>query len=148
MIVLGGRALGLEFAQMYQHLGTQVTVLQRSPRIVPEEEPEISEYLNQYLKEDGVEIHAGAEVLSAEQRNGRKIMVARIGDRKRTIEADELLLATGRTPNTAGLNLQAARVEVKQDQGGKVDTEMRSTAPEIFAAGDGGGEQLAQERAG
>jgi len=77
MIVLGGRALGLEFAQMYQHLGTQVSLLQRSPRILPEEEPEISQYLEQDLKEDGVEIHAGAELLSAEQRNGRKIMVAR-----------------------------------------------------------------------
>src|SRR6058998_1683011 len=52
------------------------------------------------------------------------------------IETGELLLATGRTPNTAGLNLQAARVEVKEDQGVKVDSEMRSTAPDIFAAGD------------
>ncbi len=136
MIVLGGRALGLEFAQMYQHLGTQVTVLQRSSRIVPEEEPEISQYLKQYLKDDGIEIHTGAEVLSAEQRAGRKVVVARVGDRKRTIEADELLLATGRTPNTAGLNLQAARVEVKEDQGVQVDSEMRSTTPDIFAAGD------------
>ena len=136
MIVVGGRALGLEFAQMYQHLGTQVTVLQRSPRIVPEEEPEISQYLEQYLKEDGVEIHVGAEVLSAEQRKSRKVVVVRVGARKRTIEADELLLATGRTPNTAGLNLQAARVDVKEDQGVKVDSEMRSTAPHIFAAGD------------
>ncbi len=136
MIVLGGRSLGLEFAQMYQNLGTQVTVLQRSPRIVPEEEPEISQSLERYLKEDGIEIHTGAEVLTAEQRAGRKVVVARFRDRKRTFEADELLLATGRTPNTAGLNLQAARVDVKQDQGVKVDSEMRSTAPDIFAAGD------------
>ena len=136
MIVLGGRALGLEFAQMYQHLGTQVTVLQRSPRIVPDEEPEISRDLEKYLKEDGIEIHTGAAVLSAEQRKGRKVLVARVGGRKRTIEADEILLATGRTPNTAGLNLPAARVEVKADQGVKVDSEMRSTAPGIFAAGD------------
>src|SRR3989449_871054 len=136
MIVLGGRALGLEFAQMYQHLGTQVTVLQRSGRIVPEEEPEISQYLQQYLKEDGIEIHTGAELLSAEQRNGRKVVVARVGARKRTFEGDELLLATGRTPNTTGLNLPSARVEAKEDRGVKVDSEMRTTAPHIFAAGD------------
>jgi mercuric reductase len=136
MIILGGRALGLEFAQMYEHLGTHVTLLQRSGRIVPEEEPEISQYLEEYLEEDGIEIHTGAEVLSAERRNDRKIVVARLGGRKRTIEADELLLATGRTPNTARLNLQAARVEVKPDHGVKVDPEMRSTAPGIFAAGD------------
>src|SRR2546426_526692 len=82
MIVLGGRALGLEFAQMYQHLGTRVKVLQRSPRIVPEEEPEISQYLEQYLKEDGGEIHTGAEILSADARNGRKVGVARVGGLK------------------------------------------------------------------
>lgn len=136
MIVLGGRALGLEFAQMFQHLGTQVTVLQRSPRIVPEEEPEISQYLEHYLKEDGIEIHTGAEVLSAGQKNGQKIVIARRGDRRRTFEADELLLATGRTPNTSGLNLSVAGVSLKEDQGVKVDPEMRSTVPHIFAAGD------------
>ncbi len=136
MIVLGGRALALEFAQMYQHLGTQVIVLQRSSRIVPEEEPEISQYLERYLKEDGIQIHTGAELLSVEQRKRRKIVVARVGNRRRTLEADELLLATGRTPNTSGLNLTAVGVQVKDDRGVKVDSEMRSTAPHIFAAGD------------
>src|SRR5437899_7728632 len=128
LIVLGGRALGLEFAQMYQHLGAQVTLLQRSPRIVPEEEPEISQYLEQYLKEDGIEIHAGAEVLSAEQRNGRKVVVARVGGRKRTFEGDELLLATGRTPNTAGLHLQSARNDAEEDHRVELDSEVRTTA--------------------
>src|SRR2546425_335003 len=69
MIVVGGRALGLEFAQMYQHLGTQVTVLQRSPRIVPEEEPEISQSLFFFNDTATTEIYTGAEVLSVEQRN-------------------------------------------------------------------------------
>src|SRR5437899_502945 len=128
MIVLGGRALGLEFAQMYQHLGTQVSLLQRSPRILPEEEPDISQSLRQYLKEDGIEIHAGAEVLSAEQRNGRKVVVARVGGRKRTFEGDELLLATGRTPNTAGLHLQSARNDAEEDHRVELDSEVRTTA--------------------
>lgn len=136
MIVLGGRALGLEFAQMYQHLGTQVTVLQRSPRILPEEEPEVSSYLQGYLVEDGVKILTGVEVLSAEQRKGRKIVRVRVGSRTRRFEADQLLLATGRTPNTDSLNLPAAGVAVKEDKGIQVDAEMRSTAPHIFAGGD------------
>lgn len=136
MIIVGGRALGLEFAQMYQHLGTQVTVLQRSSRIVPEEEPEISQYLEQYLAEEGIEIHTNAQVVSAARRANRKVLAVRLEDRKRTIEADALVLATGRTPNTEGLNLRAAGVEVKPDKGVKVDAEMRSTAPDIFAAGD------------
>ena len=136
MIVLGGRALGLEFAQMYQHLGTQVTVLQRSRRLVPDEEPEISEYLEQYLTEDGISIHTGVEVLSAEQKKDRKIVTARVADRRQSFEADALLLATGRAPNTDGLNLSAVGVDVKEDKGVKVDAEMRSTVPHIFAAGD------------
>lgn len=147
MIVLGGRALGLEFAQMYQHLGTQVTVLQRSDRILPEEEPEISGSLTQYLKEDGIDIQTRVVVLNAAQRKGRKILEVRVGDRKRKFEADELLLATGRTPNTEALNLGAAGVERKEDKGVKVDAEMRSTAPHIFAGGDVIGEPMLETTA-
>jgi len=110
---------------MYQHLGTQVTVLQRSPRIVPEEEPEISEYLNQYLKEDGVEKSMPARTSSQpNSETGGRSWSLGIGDRKRTIEADELLLATGRTPTPRGLTSRRRGVEVKQDQGVKVDSEM------------------------
>lgn len=147
MIVLGGRALGLEFAQMYQHFGTQVTVLQRSPRILPEEEPEISQHLAYYLAEDGIEIHTNVDVLSAEQRKGHKIVTVRIGGRKQKFEADALLLATGRTPNTEKLNLPAASVEIKDDGGVKVDAEMRSTAPHIFAAGDVKGKPMLETTA-
>ena len=136
MIVLGGRALGLEFAQMYRHLGTEVTVLQRSSCILPDEEPEISTYLQRYLEEDGIMIKTGAEVLSAEQRKGKKILKVRVGDRRQKVEADALLVATGRTPNTEALNLPVAGVAVKDDKGVKVDAEMRSTAPHIFAGGD------------
>ena len=136
MVVLGGRALGLEFAQMYEHLGTHVTVLQRSARIVPEEEPEISEHLRLYLEEDGVEILTGVEVTSAAQRKGRKLVTAKLGGKEKTFEADALLVATGRTPNTEALNLPAAGVHVRDDHGVKVDAQMRTTAPHIFAGGD------------
>ena len=147
MIVLGGRALGLEFAQMYQNLGTQVTVLQRSSRILPEEEPEVSDYLHRYLEEDGIAIHTGAEVLSAKKIKGQKIVAAQIGGRKRTFKADALLLAMGRTPNTEALNLSAAGVEVKEDKGVKVDPEMRSTAPNVFAGGDVKGKPMLETTA-
>ena len=147
MIVLGGRALGLEFAQMYQNMGTPVTVLQRSARIVPEEEPEVSEYLRRYLEEDGVRIHAGVEILSVAQTKERKVVTAKIGERKRKFEADALLLGTGRTPNTETLNLPAAGVRVKADSGVKVDAQMRTTAPHIFAGGDVKGKPMLETTA-
>ncbi len=136
LIVLGGRALGLEFAQMFHHLGTGVTILQRSARILPEEEPEISQHLERHLRDEGVEVRTRTQILSVARRGKRTIVAARIGGRRRSFEADALLLATGRTPNTGGLNLAAAGVEVKEDGGVTVDAEMRSTAPHIFAAGD------------
>ncbi|HEY5539615.1 MAG TPA: mercury(II) reductase [Thermoplasmata archaeon] len=136
LIVVGGRALGLEFAQMYENLGTDVTVLQRSARILPEEEPEVSQYLTTYLSEDGVKIRTSVEVLSVEKKGKRKIVTARVAGNRRKFEAEALLLATGRTPNTEGQNLLAAGVDIKDDRGVKVDAEMRSTAPHIFAAGD------------
>ncbi len=147
MIVLGGRALGLEFAQMYAHLGTKVTVLQRSPRILPEEEPEISQYLEHYLREEGIGLHTGVGILSAERRNRRKVIVAKVGSRRRSFEADAVLLATGRTPNTAELNLSAAGVATKEDGGVKVDPQMRTAAPHIFAAGDVKGQPMLETTA-
>jgi len=136
MLVLGGRALGLEFAQMYRQLGADVTVLQRSSRIVPEEEPEISEYLRRYLEDDGITIHTGAEIMVVESRSGTKAVTAKLGGEKRVFETEAILLATGRTPNTESLNLSGAGVAVKGDRGVKVDAQMRTSAPHIFAAGD------------
>jgi mercuric reductase len=147
MIVLGGRALGLEFAQMYQQIGTEVMVLQRNHRIVPEEEPEVSEYLRRYLEEDGVRIHTGVELVSVVQRRGRKVVTAQAGGRKRTFEADALVLAMGRTPNTEALNLTAAGVQVKEDQGVKVDAHMRTTATHIYAGGDVKGKPMLETTA-
>src|SRR6266516_3119279 len=73
MIVLGGRALGLEFAQMYSHIGTRVTLLQRSDRIIPEEEPEVSEALQQYLENEGIEIRTGVQVKRVYQTQARRL---------------------------------------------------------------------------
>ena len=67
LIVIGGRALGLEFAQLYTHLGTKVTLLQRSARIIPDEEPEIADLLAGYLQKEGIDIRTGAEIRSVEK---------------------------------------------------------------------------------
>src|SRR5213594_4922363 len=77
MVVLGGRALGLEFAQMYAHMGTRVTLLQRSDRIIPEEEPAVSDALRQYLEEEGIKIKTGVQIKRVYQTQGEKVIVAR-----------------------------------------------------------------------
>jgi mercuric reductase len=136
MIVLGGRALGLEFAQMYAHMGTKVTLLQRSDRIIPEEEPEISEALRQYLGNEGIEIKTGVKVKRVCQTQAEKVVVATASGREFEARADELLLATGRDPNTNLLGLETVPVGLRNDGAVKVNREMRTTAPHVWAAGD------------
>src|SRR6266705_1992192 len=72
MVVLGGRALGLEFAQMYSHMGTRVTLLQRSDRIITEEEPAVSDALRQYLEEEGIKIKTGVRIKRISQTRARR----------------------------------------------------------------------------
>ena len=142
MVVLGGRALGLEFAQMFSHMGTRVTLLQRSDRIIPKEEPEISEALRQYLESEGIEIKTGVHVKRVYQTHGEKVIVATVKGREIEARGDELLLATGRDPNTNLLGLETVPVGLRKDGAVKVNLEMRTTAPHVWAAGDVIGEPM------
>jgi mercuric reductase len=135
LVIIGGRALGLEFAQLYHHLGAKVTMLQRSPRILPEHEPEVSDHLTNYLVDEGVEILAGVSIRAVHQNEESKTIDYLRGGKEERIEAEELLLATGRAPNIEALNLQAAGVVVEGNKI-KVDAHMRTSNSNIFAAGD------------
>lgn len=142
MIVVGGRALGLEFAQMYAHFGTKVTLLQRSDRILPDHEPEISTELRRYLEEEGIRIHTGVQLKDVSQEGETKIVNAVVNGVSKRFETEQLLFATGRTPNTDRLNAEVAGVIL--DEGGfvKVNDEMKTSAPHIWAAGDVIGEPM------
>lgn len=142
MIVVGGRALGLEFAQMYSRFGTKVTLLQRSERIIPEQEPEISAGLHHYLTEEGIELVTGVDVKEVWQKNGSKFVRASVNGKEGTFEAEQLLMATGRKPNTADLHLENAGVKVRQDGAIIVNSEMRTSAPHIWSGGDVVGEPM------
>jgi mercuric reductase len=143
MIVIGGRALGLEFAQMYARFGTKVTLLQRSDRIIPEHEPEISDGLHNYLTEEGIEIITGVNVKELYQKGKSKFVTAAIGGKRRqTFEAEQLLMATGRKPNTADLHLENAGVKLRLDGAIAVNSEMCTSVPHIWAGGDVVGEPM------
>lgn len=147
MIIIGGRALGLEFAQMYSRFGTKVILLQRSDRIIPEHEPEISEKLQEYLKDEDIEILTGVDIMEMYQRNGTKFVKFKAGHKRNEneliFEAEQLLLATGRRPNTTSLGLENADVKLRKDENAiLVDSEMRTSVDNIWAAGDVVGEPM------
>jgi mercuric reductase len=139
MIIIGGRALGLEFAQMYSRFGTMVTLLQRNQRVIPEHEPEISEMLHRYLVDEGIEIFTVVNITEAFQKNGVKFVKSIIGPERqeRIFEADQLLVATGRKPNTTDLHLENTGVKLRENDGAiNINSEMRTSASNIWAAGD------------
>ena len=142
MIVIGGRVLGLEFAQMYSRFGTQVTLLQRSNRIIPNYEPEISESLHKYLSDEDIEIVTNMAIKEVVQKGNNKIVNVRSDGIERHFEGDQLLIATGRKPNTSSLHLENTAVKLDKDGTILVDSEMKTSAPNMWAAGDVVGEPM------
>ncbi len=142
MIVIGGRALGLEFAQMYAHFGTKVTILQRNERILPDDEPEISQALKHYLEQEGVAIHTGVTLKEVFEKGRKKIVRAHLNNEDKEFKADQLLFATGRTPNTEYLMPEKAGVELDGNGFVKVNGQMQTSSPHIWAAGDVIGEPM------
>jgi mercuric reductase len=115
LVIVGGRALGLEFAQLYAHLGAKVTLLQRSSRIIPEEESEISALMLQYLRAEGIDIRTGVDLAKVAKDGDRIQVSARIGEKPVVFSAGQILFATGRSPNTRGLHPELAGVQTGRD---------------------------------
>jgi mercuric reductase len=136
LVIVGGRALGLEFAQLYAHLGTKVTLLQRSSRIIPEEEPEISLLMSQYLGEEGIDIRTGVDLAKVAKDGDRIRVSARIEGKPVEFSAEQILFATGRSPDTRGLHPERAGVQTGKDGAVLVDETLRTSTPGIYAAGD------------
>ncbi len=142
MCVIGGRTLGLEFAQMYAQFGTKVTVLQRSDRILPEDEPEISVTLARYLQEMGVTIRTNTSINWVGKTGHRKVINFSRKGKRYTMSCEQILFATGRSPNTDRLDLAKARVRTNDKGFIEVNDEMQTSASHIWAAGDVIGEPM------
>jgi mercuric reductase len=136
LLVLGAGPLGLEFAQMYRHFGSEVTVLQHGPQILPRTEPEIARALHDSLSEEGVQLVLEADAQEVRREGGAKVMRCKVRGEEREFAADEILVATGRRANTQGLGLEEAGVELDPKGFIKIDEHTRTTNPGIYAAGD------------
>lgn len=136
MIVIGAGPLGLEFAQMYARFGTRVTVLEKETQILPLAEPEIADELQRCLEEEEIEIHTGVDVEELREEGDLKVVTAKLGTLQSTIKGEELLLATGVSPNSDGMGLETAGVKLSPRGFIEVDDELRTSALHIWAAGD------------
>jgi len=136
LVVIGANAIGLELGQFFLHVGSKVTFVDVAERIAPFEEPEVSEALASVLVSQGAAIHTGAQVLGVTRTAGQVEVTVRVGERQLVLAGDEVLVATGRRPNTEGLGLEEAGVTLDGRGALMVDDELRTTNPRIYGAGD------------
>lgn len=138
LIVVGGSYIGLEFAQMYRRFGAQVSVVEKSPRLVAHEDEETSEAIREILVGEGLDIHAGVEILSvAPHDDGVSVAVQpSAGSNEQQIIGSHLLVATGRRPNTDDLGLDQAGVATDARGYITVDDTLATNVPGIWALGD------------
>lgn len=136
MIVIGGGAIGLELGQAFARFGVKVIVVEAMERILPMEDPEIAAALEEALRAEGIEIHTGVIVTSVERREDGFSVGVRDGSLVGQLTAAKVLVATGRRPNTEGLGLERADVDVDPRGFIRVDEHMRTSNPDVFASGD------------
>ena len=136
LIILGGSYIGLEFAQIYRRFGSEVSVIERAPHLIAREDEDVSQAVTDILNDEGIKTYVSSDVVQV-MRDGNAIAVEIVrGEATSRIEGSHLLLAIGRRPNTDDLGLENAGVVVDGRGFIKVDEELQTNVPGIWALGD------------
>ena len=136
LTIIGSGYIGRELGQLFHNLGSEVTLIQRSKRLLKEYDPEISEAMEKALIEQGIKLISGATYERVEQDGNIKKVHIIVNGKNKVIESDELLVGTGRKPNTEVLNLSAAGVQVGPNNEIKINAFAQTSNRKIYAAGD------------
>ncbi len=147
MVMIGAGPIATEMSQAFARLGIGTTVLQKGPRILPRDEPDLVDILVAKLRSEGVDLHFNVEIERVTRSGARKIVFGSENGVPARWEGEELLVATGRRPNVEGLGLEEVGVKVGRT-GIEVDERMRTAVPSIYAAGDVAGRFLFTHSAG
>lgn len=136
LAVIGANAIGLEMGQLFSHLGSKVTLIEVLPRVAPFEEPEISDAIAGVLRDEGMDILTAAQVTKVEKAGNGKRLHVKTKDGDVEITVSDILVATGRRPNTEALGLDRAGIAVDNRGAVVVDETLRTGNPRVWAAGD------------
>jgi len=136
LLVLGGGPIGSELAQAFARLGSQVTQVEMLPRILPREDPEVSDMVRARFVEEGISVLTGHKAKQFLREEGRKTLVCEHEGREVRIEFDALLCAVGRVANTAGYGLEELGIPVSKARTVETDEFLQTVYPNIYACGD------------
>ena len=144
-VIIGGGVIGIEFATIYSDLGTNVTVVEAMDRLLPNMDKELGRSLKMNFKNRGIDTHTNAMVEKIEERNGRLVCIYKEKDKVQEVEADHILVCTGRRPVTKGVFSEELVEKLLGARGFlQVDDCYRTEIPSIYGIGDAiGGTMLA-----
>lgn len=137
LVVLGGGYVGIELAQAYRRFGGRVTVIEPGPQILSREDADAADAVHRLLSDEGVGFLTSTQVLRVDGQSGKKVSVtARSAAGEQRIEASDILVAAGRIPNTTGIGLEKAGIELDNRRYIRVNERLETTAPDVWAIGE------------
>jgi len=137
LIVLGGGYVGLELGQALRRLGSRVTLISRDSRLASNEDPDISEAVLQLFRDEGIDVLLDTHILSVSGLSGDGVSLQlQSANEAGTVEGTDILVAVGRTPNTSGIGLEQAGIEVAEKGHIRVNDRLETTAPNVWAMGE------------
>ena len=136
LLVLGGGYIGLEFGQMFRRFGSEVTIVQRAGQLLGREDRDVAEAVLKVMEEDGIKILLDTEAIGVKKHEAEIVLTVRTPQGEQKLSGSHLLGATGRKPNTEGLNLDAAGVETDKQGNIKVNNKLETNVGGVYALGD------------
>ncbi len=137
LVVIGGGYVGLEMAQAYRRFGSNVTIIEPGPRLMGREDIDVSHEMQRILGEEGIEVLLGVELLQIRGQSGERVdLVVSTASGERNIAGSDILVAAGRVPNTDGIGLKEAGVDLDSRRYIRVNGRLETTAPDVWAIGE------------
>jgi pyruvate/2-oxoglutarate dehydrogenase complex dihydrolipoamide dehydrogenase (E3) component len=137
LIVIGGGYAGLEFAQAYRRFGSNVTIIESGPQLMAREDIDVSQEMRRIVSDEGTQVLVEAQLLQVRGRSGEKVsLIVRTASGEQTIDGSDILVAVGRIPNTAGIGLEDAGVELDGRGYIRVNERLETSASDVWAIGE------------
>ena len=137
LIVIGGGYAGLELAQAYRRFGSNVTIIESGPQLMAREDIDVSQEMRRILSDEGIQVLVEAQLLQVRGRSGEKVsLIVRTASGEQTIDGSDILVAVGRIPNTAGIGLEDAGVELDGRGYIRVNERLETSASDVWAIGE------------
>ena len=137
LIVLGGGYVGIEMAQAFRRFGSRVTIIQAGPRLLDREDFDVADEMQRIIGDEGIQVLTGANVASVRGRSGDNVSLAvRTSSGEQELEGSDIMVATGRVPNTAGIGLEETGIELDARGYIRVNERLETTAPGVWAIGE------------